>query len=77
MSEGISLFSGYNQKENRHTNYCLLMLKLLYEEIPKYPFSSEAINVSHRSIQTSNFHEPAATTPLRFSPVLLTRVCKI
>ena len=32
---GISLFSGYNQKENRHTNYCLLMLKLLYEENPK------------------------------------------
>lgn len=42
MPEGISLFSGYNQKENRHTNYCLLMLKLLYEENPKY--LSEALS---------------------------------
>jgi hypothetical protein len=36
MSADISLFSGYNQRENRHTNYCLLMLRLLYEENPKY-----------------------------------------
>ena len=66
MSAGIHLLSGYNQKENRHINYCLLMLKLLYEEIPKYPFSSEAIYASHRPIQRSNFHEPAAifTGPL-------------
>lgn len=28
----FSLFSGYNQKENRHTNYGLLLLKQLYEE---------------------------------------------
>lgn len=42
MSDGISLFSGYNQKENRHTNYCLLMLKLLYDENPK--FLSEALS---------------------------------
>ena len=42
MSAGISLFSGYNQKENRHTNYCLLLLKLLYEENPKY--LSEALS---------------------------------
>jgi hypothetical protein len=32
----ISLFSGYNQKENRHTNYCLLLLKQLYEENPRF-----------------------------------------
>jgi len=36
MSENISLFSGYNSSENRTTNYCLLVLKNLYEENPKY-----------------------------------------
>lgn len=38
----ISLFSGYNQKENRHTNYCLLLLKQLYEENPR--FLAEALD---------------------------------
>lgn len=36
MSENISLFSGYNSSENRTTNYCLLVLKALYEDNPKY-----------------------------------------
>ena len=36
MGKNISLFSGYSQKENRTTNYTLLILKLLYEENPKY-----------------------------------------
>lgn len=36
MSRSISLFSGYEQRENRTTNYCLLVLKMLYEENPKY-----------------------------------------
>lgn len=36
MGNDISLFSGYSQKENRTTNYCLLVLKLLYEENPKF-----------------------------------------
>ena len=36
MSRNISLFSGYSQKENRTTNYCLLILKMLYEENPKF-----------------------------------------
>jgi hypothetical protein len=36
MGHPISLFSGYSQKENRVTNYCLLVLKMLYEENPKY-----------------------------------------
>lgn len=36
MSRAISLFSGYTQKENRTTNYCLLILKLMYEENPKF-----------------------------------------
>jgi hypothetical protein len=36
MSKPISLFSGYSQSENRVTNYCLLVLKMLYEENPKY-----------------------------------------
>ena len=36
MSKPISLFSGYSQKENRITNYVLLMLRLLYEENPRY-----------------------------------------
>lgn len=36
MGKPISLFSGYSQKENRVTNYCLLLLKMLYEENPKF-----------------------------------------
>jgi hypothetical protein len=36
MSRAISLFSGYSQGENRTTNYCLLLLKMLYEENPKF-----------------------------------------
>lgn len=35
MGRSISLFSGYDQKENRTTNYCLLILKLLYDESPR------------------------------------------
>ena len=34
MGKDISLFSGYSQKENRLTNYTLLVIKLLYEESP-------------------------------------------
>ncbi|MBS1252118.1 MAG: hypothetical protein MAG451_01154 [Anaerolineales bacterium] len=34
MGQSISLFSGYSQRENRTTNYCLLALKMLYEENP-------------------------------------------
>jgi hypothetical protein len=36
MGRSISLFSGYSQKENRTTNYCLLILKIIYEENPKF-----------------------------------------
>jgi hypothetical protein len=36
MAREISLFSGYSQKENRTTNYSLLVLKMMYEENPKY-----------------------------------------
>ena len=36
MSKEISLFSGYSQDENRTTNYCLLVLKMLYEENPRF-----------------------------------------
>lgn len=36
MAREISLFSGYSQKENRTTNYCLLVLKMMYEENPKF-----------------------------------------
>ncbi len=35
MSREISLFSDYHQKENSLTNYCGLVMKLLYEESPK------------------------------------------
>ncbi|HEY9904628.1 MAG TPA: hypothetical protein V6D43_19705 [Candidatus Sericytochromatia bacterium] len=42
MSKNISLFPTYSQKENRTTNYCLLILKMLYEENPK--FLSEVLN---------------------------------
>ena len=35
MSQEISLFSGYNQRENRLTNYTMLLIKLLYDESPK------------------------------------------
>jgi hypothetical protein len=34
MPQPITLFSGYSVRENRTTNYCLLMLKMLYEENP-------------------------------------------
>jgi len=36
MGKTISLFSGYSQEENRTTNYCLLALKMIYEENPKF-----------------------------------------
>jgi len=36
VGKPISLFSGYAQRENRTTNYCLLVLKMLYEENPRY-----------------------------------------
>ena len=36
MSKPVSMFSGYSGKENRVTNYCLLMLRMLYEENPTY-----------------------------------------
>jgi hypothetical protein len=36
VGKPISLFSGYSQRENRTTNYCLLVLKLLYEENPRF-----------------------------------------
>ena len=36
VGKPISLFSGYSQRENRTTNYCLLALKLLYEENPRF-----------------------------------------
>ncbi len=36
MSRQITLFSGYSQRENRTTNYCLLVLKMIYEENPKF-----------------------------------------
>lgn len=35
MSRMVSLFPRYSQKENRTTNYCLLVLRMLYEENPK------------------------------------------
>ena len=35
MGKEISLFSGYSQGENRTTNYCLLVLRTLYEEDTK------------------------------------------
>lgn len=36
MSREVSLFSGYSIRENRVTNYCLLMLRMIYEENPKF-----------------------------------------
>lgn len=35
LSRDISLFADYHQKENSLTNYCGLVMKLLYEESPK------------------------------------------
>ena len=43
MSRNIRLFPTYSQKENQTTNHCLLILKMLYEENPK--FLSEALSV--------------------------------
>lgn len=42
MSRNIRLFPSYSQKENQTTNHCLLILKMLYEENPK--FLSEALS---------------------------------
>lgn len=36
MSRSIRLFSTYSQRENQTTNHCLLILKMLYEENPKF-----------------------------------------
>lgn len=36
MGRNVSLFSGYRQSENRTTNYCLLLLRMVYEENPKF-----------------------------------------
>lgn len=36
MSGNVTLFSGYSGGENRTTNYCLLVLKMTYEENPKF-----------------------------------------
>lgn len=35
MSREISLFADYQQRENAVTNYCGLMMKLIYEESPR------------------------------------------
>jgi len=35
MSQPITLFCGYSKEENRTTNYCLVVLKMLYHENPK------------------------------------------
>ena len=43
MSRNIRLFPTYSQKENQTTNHCLLILKMLYEENPK--FLSEVLSV--------------------------------
>lgn len=36
MSRNIRLFPTYSQKENQTTNHCLLILKMMYEENPKF-----------------------------------------
>ncbi|MEM1171727.1 MAG: hypothetical protein AAGJ08_22250 [Cyanobacteria bacterium P01_H01_bin.35] len=36
MSRNIRLFPSYSQRENQTTNHCLLILKMLYEENPKF-----------------------------------------
>lgn len=36
MSRNIRLFPTYSQRENQTTNHCLLILKMLYEENPKF-----------------------------------------
>lgn len=47
MDDNVSLFSGYNQRENRTTNYCLLLLKSLYEASPKYLAEILATLIDH------------------------------
>lgn len=43
MSRNIRLFPTYSQIENQTTNHCLLILKMMYEENPK--FLSESLGV--------------------------------
>ncbi len=50
MGKNISLFSGYNQTENRTTNYCLLILKLLYQENPKFLSDFFSVLLENESI---------------------------
>ena len=42
-SRSIRLFPTYTQRENQTTNHCLVILKMLYEENPK--FLSEALPI--------------------------------
>jgi hypothetical protein len=42
MSRNIRLFPTYSQQENQTTNHCLLILKMIYEENPK--FLSDALS---------------------------------
>ena len=43
MSRNVRLFPTFSQRENQTTNHCLLILKMLYEENPK--FLSEALDL--------------------------------
>ena len=43
MSRNIRLFPTFSAKENHTTNHCLLILKMLYEENPK--FLSESLSL--------------------------------
>ncbi|MFN5857564.1 MAG: hypothetical protein ACK456_16990 [Pseudanabaenaceae cyanobacterium] len=43
MGQNIRLFPTFSQKENQTTNHCLLILKMLYEENPK--FLSEVLSL--------------------------------
>lgn len=43
MSKNIRIFPTYSQRENQTTNHCLLILKMLYEENPK--FLSEVLSI--------------------------------
>jgi hypothetical protein len=45
------LFSGYSQSENRTTNYCLLVLRMLYQEHPQFLAEALSILIGGSSVQ--------------------------
>lgn len=64
MSREISLFTDYHQGENTVTNYCGLMMKLIYEESPKSfeDFMSSIVGLSKNILIGPTFNQQVKKT---------------